>query len=92
MCPLRYILLLLSAVVAVFGVWQTFRAEDEDGFLLLHGDDDDGSASSSTTRRRPPARGWVGTLWSYCNGAYLLEQWRERGKRRRRKAHAAKSA
>ena len=77
MCPLRYIILLLSAIVAIFGVVQTFRAEDDEASMV-----DGKQGDGATARRRSP----LGTLWSYCNGGFLLQQWRERNSRRTKAA------
>ena len=66
-CPLRFILVGLSAIVATIGLYQTFWAEDEH---VAHG-------RRSTGKLKRAAREPLLTrIWSFFNGRYLYENWK----------------
>jgi len=76
-CPLRFVLVGLSAVVAAIGMYYTFWCED--------------APQSAEEKRREAERAklpWWKRVWSLFNGRYLYDEW---DKRKARLAAAEKA-
>lgn len=69
MCPLRYILLLLSLLVAMIGLSQ---AMSEQEVSLLEGDDE----TQKSKGGKPATRSTMRTLIDMLNGKYLYDAWK----------------
>ena len=65
MCPLRYILLLLSLLVAMIGLSQALTEEHEEHSMVE--DEKDGKREPKSTFR---------TLVDMLNGKYLYDAWK----------------
>ena len=65
-CPLRFVLVFLSAFVAMVGLYQTFWMDDamEAELKRMRKRDPD----------KPPEPLWS-RVWSFFNGRYLYEHW-----------------
>ena len=65
-CPLRFVLVFLSAIVAMVGLYQTFWMDDaiEEELKRMRKRDPG----------KPPEPLWT-RVWSFFNGRYLYEHW-----------------
>ncbi|DAZ96532.1 TPA: hypothetical protein N0F65_011209 [Lagenidium giganteum] len=68
MCPLRYILLLLSLLVAMIGLSQAM-AEGEGSPVLTHEEDED-------EKKSKPRQSTMRTLVDMLNGKYLYDAYK----------------
>ena len=65
-CPLRFVLVGLSAIVAAVGMYYTFWCEDAP------------VAKEGKKDKKEPQLSWWQRIWSLFNGRYLYDEWEKR--------------